>query len=160
MLLSDIRALDAEKKALVYDNYSKLISATETISRMRGNMEPGSPGVGTLDVVVGKIWERVDEIREEIGGAVGGDGEKRRTVKAVREIVEVPDRVRGLLREGKEEEGRVLWEETLVVLRGWLESGKGGKDVQVCIDDGEAALKGEEPIEGSWSRVKTQPDST
>lgn len=33
--LGEIRALDAEKKALVYDNYSKLISATETIRKVR-----------------------------------------------------------------------------------------------------------------------------
>lgn len=32
--LGEIRALDAEKKALVYDNYSKLISATETIRKV------------------------------------------------------------------------------------------------------------------------------
>lgn len=31
----EVRALDAEKKALVYDNYSKLITATETIRKVR-----------------------------------------------------------------------------------------------------------------------------
>lgn len=35
-VLGEIRALDAEKKALVYDNYSKLITATETIRKVRG----------------------------------------------------------------------------------------------------------------------------
>jgi len=34
-VLGEIRALDAEKKALVYDNYSKLISATETIRKVQ-----------------------------------------------------------------------------------------------------------------------------
>ena len=34
-VVSETRALDAEKKALVYDNYSKLISATETIRKVR-----------------------------------------------------------------------------------------------------------------------------
>lgn len=33
-VLGETRALDAEKKALVYDNYSKLISATETIKKV------------------------------------------------------------------------------------------------------------------------------
>lgn len=33
-VLGEVRALDAEKKALVYDNYSKLISATETIRKV------------------------------------------------------------------------------------------------------------------------------
>lgn len=31
----EIRALDGERKALVYDNYSKLIAATETIRKVR-----------------------------------------------------------------------------------------------------------------------------
>lgn len=34
-VLGEVRALDAEKKALVYDNYSKLITATETIRKVR-----------------------------------------------------------------------------------------------------------------------------
>lgn len=33
-VLGEVRALDAEKKALVYDNYSKLIAATETIRKV------------------------------------------------------------------------------------------------------------------------------
>ncbi|KAL2255801.1 hypothetical protein VTK26DRAFT_2686 [Humicola hyalothermophila] len=43
-ILSEMRALDAEKKALVYDNYSKLIAATETIRRMRGAVGKGNSG--------------------------------------------------------------------------------------------------------------------
>lgn len=33
-LIGEIRGLDAEKKALVYDNYSKLIAATDTIRKV------------------------------------------------------------------------------------------------------------------------------
>jgi vacuolar protein sorting-associated protein 51 len=33
-LVSDIRNLDGERKALVYDNYSKLITATDTIKKV------------------------------------------------------------------------------------------------------------------------------
>ena len=39
-ILREIGALEVEKKALVYDNYSKLISATEMIGRLRGGMDP------------------------------------------------------------------------------------------------------------------------
>ena len=34
-LVADIRTLDGERKALVYDNYSKLITATDTIKKVR-----------------------------------------------------------------------------------------------------------------------------
>ena len=37
-LLADIRGFDGERKALVYDNYSKLIAATDTIRKMRSNI--------------------------------------------------------------------------------------------------------------------------
>jgi hypothetical protein len=33
-LVADIRTLDGERKALVYDNYSKLITATDTIKKV------------------------------------------------------------------------------------------------------------------------------
>jgi YD repeat-containing protein len=33
-LVGEIRTLDGERKALVYDNYSKLISATDTIKKV------------------------------------------------------------------------------------------------------------------------------
>lgn len=33
-VLTETRALDAEKKSLVYDNYSRLITATETIRKV------------------------------------------------------------------------------------------------------------------------------
>lgn len=157
-LLGDIRALDAEKKALVYDNYNKLISATETIMKMRTNMEPGNPMVGTLDPAIGKIYERVEDIRREAG--VGVDEERARTqrrkkaAEAAKRIVEIPDRLRSLVQAGEEEEASELWKETLSLLKNWKESGRGGSDVQTCIDDGEAALRGEPPIEGSWSSMK------
>jgi hypothetical protein len=34
-LVGEIRGLDGERKALVYDNYSKLIAATDTIRKVR-----------------------------------------------------------------------------------------------------------------------------
>jgi hypothetical protein len=52
-VLGEIRALDAEKKALVYDNYSKLITATETIRKV-----PHSPGLGSRP---GRLWNRVTD---------------------------------------------------------------------------------------------------
>lgn len=40
-LVSEIKNLDGERKALVYDNYSKLIKATGTIGDVRRSMESG-----------------------------------------------------------------------------------------------------------------------
>lgn len=37
--MKDIRNLDGERKSLVYDNYNKLIAATETIRKVSSTRE-------------------------------------------------------------------------------------------------------------------------
>lgn len=44
----EIRGLDGERKALVYDNYSKLITATDTIRKVREFLGIGSSAVKEL----------------------------------------------------------------------------------------------------------------
>ncbi|KAK3689863.1 Vps51/Vps67-domain-containing protein [Podospora appendiculata] len=157
-VLGEMRALDAEKKALVYDNYSKLISATETIRRMRTTMDPLSPMASTLDLVIGKVYEQASGIREELRGALGaregdGDGRRRRTRELAREVVLVPGRVRRLVREGRHKEARRAWEMPRRLLVRWKERGVGGEDVGLLIEEGDAALRGEEEEEEERSIV-------
>lgn len=156
--MADIRALDAEKKALVYDNYSKLISATETIRKMRANMDPLNPMASTLDPAIAQIYERANSVKQELRASMS-DGqrkeaemspeekkvlEKRRKMRdVVKNVLEAPERVRILVSEEKEEEARMEWEKALALLEKWQEAGQGGQDVQDCIDAGEAALSGE-----------------
>jgi hypothetical protein len=167
-ILTDIRALDAEKKALVYDNYSKLIAATETIRKMRMNMDPLNPMAKTLDPAIGSVYERAEGIKEEMRKGLsegkrrelelGAEERKRleegeRARRVVRRVLETPGQVRALVREGKMEDARRVWGDTVVLLERWRERGVGGDDVLVCIEDGEAALRGEEPVSGSWELV-------
>lgn len=172
-VLTDIRALDAERKALVYDNYSKLIAATETIRKMRVNMDPLNPMAKTLDPAIASIYERAETIKSELRDSMpewqrrereleASEREesrtkartKSRTKEVVLRVLNTPEKVRGLLNDGKENKARKLWEETSRLLERWKERGVGGDDVQNCIDDGEAALRGEGPNEKSW--VNTQ----
>ena len=69
-LISEIRNLDGERKALVYDNYSKLIKATRTIGGMRINMDGGGGGGGGGRSEVG----RRDQRRGERGSGLSEDG--------------------------------------------------------------------------------------
>lgn len=169
-ILTDIRALDAEKKALVYDNYSKLITATETIRKMRDSMGAGDAAMaGTLDLAVERVYERAGAIREEMRESVpewrrkeievgkvekGKMDKRRRAREVVVRVLETPERVRGLVAAGQMEDARSLWNKTLTLLERWRERGVGGEDVLDCIEDGEAALRGEEPSEKSWVNVK------
>ncbi|KAM7204273.1 Vps51/Vps67 domain containing protein [Naviculisporaceae sp. PSN 640] len=156
-VLGEIRALDAEKKALVYDNYSKLISATETIRKMQSKMDPLNPMASTLDVVVAKIYEQASGIREELRrglgdgkGAVAGqeeeddddDRKKRRarTKALAAEVMEVPGRLRLLVEEGKVEEARRQWEMPRRLLERWKERALGGDDVDALIREGDSII--------------------
>lgn len=173
-ILTDIRALDAEKKALVYDNYSKLIAATETIRKMREKMDPLNPVASTLDPAIASIYERAEGIKREMRegmpawerqrGKMGeGERQERRKREKLREVagrvLDTPERVRGLMDEGKVEEARKLWEPTLRLLERWKERGVGGNDVSNCIEDGEAAIRGQPPSEKSWVNVKRGRES-
>ena len=89
--MAEIKALDGERKALVYDNYSKLITATETIrkvfsppamsfpetsmsdgsppdlreadtTQMRTNMDPLTPTTSTLTPAISHIAETASTI--------------------------------------------------------------------------------------------------
>jgi len=168
-VLTDIRALDAEKKALVYDNYSKLIAATETIRKMRQNMDPLNPMASTLDPAIASIYERAEGIKAELRESMtakermeremsdeerGKLAKEKRVRKVVEEVLDTPERIRRMVSEENEDDAKILWASTLALLKRWKERGVGGEDVQSCIDDGEAALKGEPPNEKSWVNVK------
>ncbi len=171
-VLQDIRALDAEKKALVYDNYSKLIAATETIRKMRDNMGSGVGSMGmTLDPAIRSVYERAETIKSElrkgmsesqrremeVGEEERGKVEKRRRAReVVVRVLDTPEKIRRLVSEGKEDEARTVWESSLTLLERWKERGVGGSDVLDCIEDGEAALRGEPANEMSWVNVKAR----
>ncbi|KAK2003993.1 hypothetical protein LX36DRAFT_624088 [Colletotrichum falcatum] len=152
-VLGEIRALDAEKKALVYDNYSKLISATETIRKMRANMDPLNPMASTLDPAIAGIYVQASSIRDSLRKAVAPpDSEQRedeaaaarrwRTKQLAREVLGTPEKLRALMAQGKVEEARREWEMPRRLLEVWKEKGLGGNDVAECLEEGDAAVKG------------------
>ncbi len=156
-VLGEIRALDAEKKALVYDNYSKLISATETIRKMRSSMDPLNPMARTLDPAIASIYEQASGLREEMRKAIpappgsqGGGGEqdaghrRRRTRELVIQVLQLPGRLRALVKEGNVEEARREWELPRRLLLKWKEQGVGGEDVNTLIEEGDAVLRGDD----------------
>ncbi|KAK9447590.1 Vps51/Vps67-domain-containing protein [Limtongia smithiae] len=71
-LLHEMRSLDGEGKALVYDNYSKLITATETIQSMRGNMEPLQPSTSSLAPAI----EHIAEMSASLSAALVTPGDR------------------------------------------------------------------------------------
>jgi hypothetical protein len=124
----------------------------------------------TLSPAIAEIYERADGVKAELRASMTpaqrseAEMSEEERVKAAklarsrelaRRVLAVPERLRELVGEGKLKEARAEWEAPLALLRTWMEEGKGGVDVQDCIDDGESALKGEPPGEKSWVNIRS-----
>ncbi|KAG7434349.1 Vacuolar protein sorting-associated protein 51-like protein [Fusarium oxysporum f. sp. raphani] len=151
-VVGEVRALDAEKKALVYDNYSKLITATETIRKMRANMDPLNPMASTLDPAIAQIYSQAssirDALRETVPSPDSEEGKKRdaatrqqRTRELAAQVLATPERLRALASEGKIAQARKEWVMPRKLLESWKEKGLGGTDVEECIEEGDDALR-------------------
>ncbi|EZG08755.1 hypothetical protein H106_02122 [Trichophyton rubrum CBS 735.88] len=135
-LVSDIKTLDGERKALVYDNYSKLIKAVETIGKMRSILEEeGTPVLmtKTLALAVGFIAETaMSLIREQQALRPStnkpAQANETRNEAAVRPekatvlwALDSPRRLKRLLDSGKRGDAEQDWSEIQSLLSKWDE---------------------------------------
>ncbi|KAL2838759.1 Vps51/Vps67-domain-containing protein [Aspergillus pseudodeflectus] len=134
-LVGDIRTLDGERKALVYDNYSKLIRAVETIGKMRQSMdERGAPltmtktlgpAIAFVAETAGGLIQEGEELRKRMREAKdnAGDesGRKLAEKETVKWVLAAPKRLEGLVMDGKREEAEKDWDEVYKLLDKWHE---------------------------------------
>lgn len=127
-LVADIRGLDGGRKALVYDNYSKLIAATETIRKMRTNMDPLTPTTATLEPAIGHIAEVAVSLAKEVKDSdkppVGESdasfaAAKRDQRQTVRWALGTPERLRKMVAEGHKEGAQAEWKAVSTLLDKW-----------------------------------------
>lgn len=142
-LVSEIRNLDGERKALVYDNYSKLIEAVGTIGEMQRGINDESRGglreFGGLDEKMEGLRQSVKEITTVSQQTKEGDAERRRRRREAKElqrkkdvvkwVLSAPARLKGLLEEGKRSEAENDWTVVKECLDKWA-SVKGVEDVR------------------------------
>ncbi|OJJ48632.1 hypothetical protein ASPZODRAFT_61732 [Penicilliopsis zonata CBS 506.65] len=131
-LVGDIRTLDGERKALVYDNYSKLIRAVETIGKMRRSMDER----GTPLTMTKTLGPAISFVAETAGSLIRQGEEQRRRMKeakvsqssaeqgaadreTVRWVLATPARLRTLIAEGRREDAERDWTEIRALLDGW-----------------------------------------
>lgn len=114
----------------MYDNYSKLIKAVETIGKMRNSLEEeGAPMVmtKTLAPAVGFIAETASAlIKDQENMAkiateqrIEPKEEKNLEKQTVRWALDTPRRLRSLLEEGRSEDAERDWEEIKTLLSKW-----------------------------------------
>ncbi|MCJ1422527.1 hypothetical protein MMC29_000407 [Sticta canariensis] len=131
--LLEIKGLDGERKALVYDNYSKLIAATDTIRKMRSNMDPLTPTTSTLSPAISHIAETATslstsfKIRGLTAEGIGGSGDdqsmatgrKQEQQETVRWVCGAPHRLQVMLDAGRGEEAADDWVQVQRLLGKW-----------------------------------------
>lgn len=138
-VLLEIRNLDSDRKSLVYDNYSKLLSATSTIRRMRGNMDPLAPTTHTLGPAISHIAETAASLSsslhdshqskeeglgitirvEQDEGDKAKADKKRKQKETVRWVLDTPHRLREMISHDQEEDAEKEWEEVRRILEKW-----------------------------------------
>lgn len=138
---------------------------------MRSNMDPLNPMASTLDPAIAQIYERADQVKTDLRlsmtpaqrakAELSKEEKEKMAARArskalVNHILDTPERLRILVAEGRVEEATAEWKVPLATLRRWREEGKGGEGVLDCIEDGEAALRGEGPGEKSWVSLKAK----
>lgn len=155
----EIRNLDSDRKSLVYDNYSKLLSATSTIRRMRGNMDPLAPTTHTLGPAISHIAETAASLSSSMQGiqskpsGLGIDiriedddaakedaATKRKQTETVRWVLDTPRRLRDMLERELDEDAEKEWEQVGQILDQW----KGVAGVQELREECENILNEEE----------------
>lgn len=147
-LISEIRNLDGERKALVYDNYSKLIKATRTIGGMRrtvdgddgvnvlGRRQEVGPGSGLGPQGMSALGDAVDGVAIMAGELgeydKGEEVESRRKARAEREkrstvrwVLSGPARLSSKMKDGNTAEAETEWK----IMRELLDKWQGVKGV-------------------------------
>ena len=137
-LVSEIRSLDGEKKALVYDNYSKLIAATDTIRNMREKMDPLTPTTSTLTPAIGHIAETASALSNELKSShntadVSASRKKKDQQATVRWVMAAPKRVQALIDDGQRGLAEKDWKQVSALLDKWC-GVRGVQDVrEACL---------------------------
>ncbi|KAK6506355.1 hypothetical protein TWF506_011271 [Arthrobotrys conoides] len=145
-LVNDIRGFDGERKSLVYDNYNKLIAATDTIRSMRSNMEPLSPATTTLLPAISHIASVSSSLVENVHAHDPSTTPEamrkerlRKKQEAVRYIMETPQRMEKLVKDGRKEEAMKEWE----LAKGYVKRWKGvDGEVKGFLEKGDGVLSG------------------
>ncbi|KIY02948.1 uncharacterized protein Z520_01413 [Fonsecaea multimorphosa CBS 102226] len=143
-LVSEIRTLDGERKALVYDNYSKLIKAVGTIAEMQKGMHKDkeqdirasvlarqkgeqNPGLGGVALLGEKLDGLLKVVKEFSPGTADGEratqsveARRKRTQKeTVRWALDAPVRLQEMMDRGQREEAEREYISVTEVLENW-----------------------------------------
>ncbi|KAI8636052.1 exocyst complex component Sec5-domain-containing protein [Parasitella parasitica] len=103
-LIGEIREIDGDMKTLVYENYSKFISATDTIRKMKSNVESMESEMSRLNENIANISRQSKIINKELGPnrqKIQQLSNVHNSLKRLQFIFELPNRLQHCLVKGK-----------------------------------------------------------
>ena len=118
-LRRETRTLGSDLQALVYENYSKFIAATETIQAMNANVGAMEAGVACLDATLCDV----DALAKQVNGSLADKRSQidtlvrsRRLLKRLEFLFELPKKLEVAVSEGRHEDAVALYESADAVL--------------------------------------------
>ena len=118
-LRRETRTLGSDLQALVYENYSKFIAATETIQEMNSNVGAMEAGVACLDATLCDV----DTLAKQVNGSLADKRSQidtlvrsRRLLKRLEFLFELPKKLEVAVSEGRHEDAVSLYESADAVL--------------------------------------------
>ncbi|KAI9481451.1 MAG: exocyst complex component Sec5-domain-containing protein [Benjaminiella poitrasii] len=103
-LVGEIREIDGDMKTLVYENYNKFISATDTIRKMKSNVENMESEMTRLNENIMNISEQSRVINLELGPnrqKIQQLSKAHNSLKRLQFIFDLPSRLQHCLTKGK-----------------------------------------------------------
>jgi len=119
-MVSEIRSLDGDMQMLVYENYNKFIAATETIRRMKTNVEGMDADMQTVVSTIDKIGECSDSLEETLcdkRGRVDKLVRVKRLLDRLAFLSELPEKLFELIDQREYKTAVSLYSKTIVILQ-------------------------------------------
>ncbi|KAH7639298.1 vacuolar protein sorting 51 [Dermatophagoides farinae] len=100
MLYKQIQTLDSEMQTLIYENYNKFISATETVKKMTSHFDKMEHELNLLSTNMDKITSRSNDIAKNLNGKreqLTQMSAKNTLLEKIQFILELPNKMKQLI---------------------------------------------------------------
>lgn len=118
-MLSEIRSLDNDMQMLIYENYNKFISATETIKRMKNNVESMEEDMNTVSRKMQSISsssQRLDDSLANKRSKIDKLIRIKRLLSRLDFFSELPEKLQKMIQEEKYLPAVDLYNKAIIVL--------------------------------------------
>ncbi|KAJ2908584.1 hypothetical protein GGI21_002741, partial [Coemansia aciculifera] len=142
-LVSQVRQIDGDMKTMVYENYSKFISATETIGKMKADADFMDAEMERLSRRVNDISARTDSVNAHFfqrRTAIARLSDEHRTLKRLQFLFDLPDELNRYISKAQFVEAAKVWARTLPLLEHYRQLGvfatveKDGKEIMASVE--------------------------